>query len=665
MIKRPRSGYILILMVTLIPLLLIGIKYLLDTQTLFDRKASETEFLKNNSQKTSEDKIQEKTYKTKNDIQEKMTKPKISKNDSQKKDTKEGKQCAQEAALKVAEKWNPALTYKQQKESMLRIADGIYNGSPTYVETLLNKAIPQIDITKETVKRGGTFDPMRIVKTADSYDKTIAEATTKQVAYKQITLKRIEHNYIQYSGSYDVWAAQHNYNNIHDFLLKKDQSVLLPEEDVFEDYPFLREETELQWGFGWAHYELQTEEGNRSEENILGTRTKTYEIRENPNDPAVQIECEQDKIKVTTDKDIGYAIPAECNVDIILTVPTNTEACFFDEENMKSGNSALMILTDKVKSTPIYQITRAYQKFLKDNFFYTRGVNVGVIPYGGSSIEKSDETEKTQGSDAFLQYYSASLPNINSLNDLFPYQQQAPASNLPMEYYKNYGVDTINPYYVLPLCSDVKFIYGMLGAFYPYRDEKNLSNLIFVSIMLSDNLLQEWNAQEGRSAIDTKGDSVGVNATYGRLSIPSSAEKNRKKVLILSVNKPDWFESKELMNIVNNHIETMKHLTIYDMSELGKKVTQDSCQKLKEKWGENLRIYLIKFHKQDNYLNKNTKSMAYFDYSYLNNCATENTDQYVKDNIFDEAALDKVLRTIANDIKSWTGYTEARNITTN
>ena len=58
-----------------------------------------------------------------------------------------------------------------------------------------------------------------------------------------------------------------------------------------------------------------------------------------------------------------------------------------------------------------------------------------------------------------------------------------------------------------------------------------------------------------------------------------------------------------------------------------------------------------------------TKTEVTFDYSYLNNCATEDTHQYVKDNIENQAGLEKALREVAHDIKSWAEYTEAKSIT--
>ena len=271
--KKSKSGYILILVVTLLPLLMLGTKYLLDIQTLWDRKASHTEFLKNNSSKFAENDIK----KTEFGVAEvqKDIKTEAARNNLSKESEKKEKNCAKEIALKISEKWNPALTYKQQKQRLLRIADGIYNGSPTYVETLLNKAIPQIDIAREIVNKGGIFNPIKVIKTADTVRDTSQGSSEEQIVYKQITFKRVEQNYDKYSN-YDI--ALHCYDDIYNFLLKKDRSIILPGEDVIDIFCYSREDFENFWGIGWAHYEFWPEEERRIMDSRELKKTKTYEI---------------------------------------------------------------------------------------------------------------------------------------------------------------------------------------------------------------------------------------------------------------------------------------------------------------------------------------------------------------------------------------------------
>jgi hypothetical protein len=68
----------------------------------------------------------------------------------------------------------------------------------------------------------------------------------------------------------------------------------------------------------------------------------------------------------------------ECNVDIILTVPTNHAAC-----TALNNNSDILVAPSSATSTPLTEIAHAYQAFLKRHFIRTRGVAVGVIPYSG------------------------------------------------------------------------------------------------------------------------------------------------------------------------------------------------------------------------------------------------------------------------------------------
>jgi hypothetical protein len=110
-------------------------------------------------------------------------------------------------------------------------------------------------------------------------------------------------------------------------------------------------------------------------------------------------------------------------------------------------------------------------------------------------------------------------------------------------------------------------------------------------------------------------------------------------------------------------------------------VTTDACAKLKTD-NPNLRIYVVKYRKQSQYRHKTSgtaQAARNFDYGYIDSCATG--DDYVYDvdaNHYkkgtdanataDETAatadanLAKALADIAADIKSWSGYQEAKNV---
>ena len=42
------------------------------------------------------------------------------------------KKCAREAALAVAQNWNPGLTFSQQKDGIYKVADAVYNAHPLF-----------------------------------------------------------------------------------------------------------------------------------------------------------------------------------------------------------------------------------------------------------------------------------------------------------------------------------------------------------------------------------------------------------------------------------------------------------------------------------------------------------------------------------------------------
>jgi hypothetical protein len=111
-----------------------------------------------------------------------------------------------------------------------------------------------------------------------------------------------------------------------------------------------------------------------------------------------------------------------------------------------------------------------------------------------------------------------------------------------------------------------------------------------------------------------------------------------------------------------------------------KRVTQAACEKLKQEHGDNLRIYLIKYRKQTQYKHPVTGEAVDFDYDYLDYCASpRNADSMsdeseeiqknkcICDIYADEPSeakekLGKALKAVAEDIKKWAGYEDAKNV---
>jgi hypothetical protein len=368
--------------------------------------------------------------------------------------------------------------------------------------------------------------------------------------------------------------------------------------------------------------------------NIVSTSDVTYTKREIENDEKVQITVKNDKIRVQTDSDISYAIPAECDVDIVLAVPTNGAACNVnnaDKRSTTAGSSytnGSTFPTEDAKKTPIYQIGQAYKKFLKDNFEFTRGVNVGIIPCSGNLSMPLDREAWTELPSQFVEsyfllnqndyppylrgaflygtlaletlstYWKHFGNNVSSLTNTmcrkgllktestcgnntmcygdllstedptlpdktieigdktFSYShkfQQKPMRNvclglanfLTMTFERDlFGWFYANVFHIVELQADVGRICDLLDLFYPvYLPSNNTSNFIFIPVTWANNLFQNWTNDPKISALNTEG---APSDDGGHLSRPSKLNEGRKKVLILIVNKPDWFEQGEL-----------------------------------------------------------------------------------------------------------------------
>lgn len=136
-----------------------------------------------------------------------------------------------------------------------------------------------------------------------------------------------------------------------------------------------------------------------------------------------------DKIKVLTDKDIGYAIPAECNVDIVPAIPTNGAAnniSNYDAASSTAGSPYYVAATTdipaNVKTTPIYQMGQACKRFVKNHFYHVKGVNVGLIPYSGKVSISPDKTSYTSVIAQLSSYYFISNPlNYKTIRGVFLY----------------------------------------------------------------------------------------------------------------------------------------------------------------------------------------------------------------------------------------------------
>jgi hypothetical protein len=107
------------------------------------------------------------------------------------------------------------------------------------------------------------------------------------------------------------------------------------------------------------------------------------------------------------------------------------------------------------------------------------------------------------------------------------------------------------------------------------------------------------------------------------------------------------------------------NLTTLDATAACRNVTRSACEKLKSDWGENIRIYVIKYRRQPNCyqspLWRSYSTILTLDYSYLDDCASGVIAPYLWD-VSTEADLKSALSAIAADIKSFGGYAPVRGI---
>ncbi|MBR5435347.1 MAG: hypothetical protein IK120_00600, partial [Muribaculaceae bacterium] len=91
-----------------------------------------------------------------------------------------------------------------------------------------------------------------------------------------------------------------------------------------------------------------------------------------------------------------------------------------------------------------------------------------------------------------------------------------------------------NPYYMIEPTADMVKMYEMCNALYPIYDTYNVSNFIFAALEWANNMFQDWTRDPS------------ADPSESELSRESKMTDNRKKAVVLLVNKPDWFEPGEL-----------------------------------------------------------------------------------------------------------------------
>ena len=102
-------------------------------------------------------------------------------------------------------------------------------------------------------------------------------------------------------------------------------------------------------------------------------------------------------------------------------------------------------------------------------------------------------------------------------------------------------------------------------------------------------------------------------------------------------------------------------------------VTVAALKKLYSDWSSNIRIYVILYRKQTQYSHPVTKAATNFKYDYITNLAANTSTTgttaasatkpiYRCIDVANEAGLNSTLSSIAEELKTWAGYTEAKVI---
>ncbi|MDR1361947.1 MAG: hypothetical protein LBJ16_01875 [Holosporaceae bacterium] len=553
------SGYVLILMAIFLPVIFVGIKYVVDTTRINSFNL-----------------------------------------EKQKKDDNRLVSCGKEAAIAVAMLWNPGLTFDQQKIQLMKTADDVYNKFAS-MDSIVAGAVPGMD-SKKFLNTERSSLLMKYI--AILYDTIARSSDPKLIRYTPQTgyIYRIT---IIVPTSLNPYAVL--YGIISEIATKSHLSMVAGS-DVVSDiaiYSTNRISFTCSQDYITAIDTILTTLSAKLGVTISATKTKTtssyyYSVRQLPNDQSkINLSLEAGNIKVISDSvDAGKALPATCDVDIILALPVNGAACSVnnaDTTTEYSGSPYVSSSTANTTSTigaPICEIARAYRTFLKDNFFNSQGTNVGIIPYSAKVSIPPNSKATIVMNPLALDEASVKSTMLLCGCDLYGTNGKKNAPLLPSSFvWGGSGVYPImcryipknatgrsliynanaepsgasafvkmnlnpcymgyanilgmlcekdctqfqpNPYPILELTADVKGVYELLGGYFPINDAKNTSNFIFVPLEWAKYLYGTWTANPSAS---------GNSQTVKR---NSKTDSGRKRAVIIVVNKPDCFEPGEL-----------------------------------------------------------------------------------------------------------------------
>lgn len=559
-LRANRRGFVLIVVAALIPVVLLGVRYLIE-----DAQIKSIGSYKTDSNNTSTP--------------------------------------LSPVAVAVAKKYNPGIPFSSQSALLTQLANEEYTAALS--SSIAGSAIQGLDGVSVIAKKGAsTFAPTIFQGTIVQQSSGAGGVVTYKEKYYRYKITTSNVNHYVFMNKFIADLALNNqrasdFDKISEVIINNNPTTT---GNIF--YVVANEAYSSLFSSLPSGISCQQISGTAKEESIEKVSTTST---------TAQVSLSGDKIKVIAGSDTVFALPASCNVDIILTIPTNAAACHYQNSDSSSSSS----VTDATyvssgytgltnyQATPIYQIKEAYRTFLKDNFFYTKGAYVGIVPYSGKLSIPDSKTSYSKKFPAFsttkyetnqntyqaytrrgflygatgikdtnlsdnsyewgnlltgypimyrlngattaftnngnlsLQMGDILSTNTPSGNALFAQMNSQPPSpaNISFLTMKSFADSTKylpNPYSIVELSDNVRAIHDILNLYNPILDKYNNSNFIFLPITWANNLLQTWTADPQKSA------------SSEQLSSQSKRTSGRKKALILMVNKPDFFEHKEL-----------------------------------------------------------------------------------------------------------------------
>jgi hypothetical protein len=301
----------------------------------------------------------------------------------------------------VARNWNPGLSLDQQKDAVYKVADSVYNAAPCYNDSVIGRAIPGLDVHQDYTKESDSvFGKIKVKATTVFSPSKVVPYTTADWYNNRYYSEKYSDIYVTWNPYYAMWRSidvgttaskrvsafeeidetkiskaefllKHHdiYSQPHIYGAKVSESTSFPNNNYFAN-PAMHS----RFYFTTPNSNTSDVLFNYSPQNAgIGASTTlasstgcTYKLRESGDFVKVTLEkpnnLSENCIRVQTDDDVARAMPAKCNVDIVLAIPVNGAACNENNRDAASDTAgtpyyaAATTINANAQLTPIYQI---------------------------------------------------------------------------------------------------------------------------------------------------------------------------------------------------------------------------------------------------------------------------------------------------------------------